>query len=138
MASVEFRQVPIDQLAAMPEQAYIYLDDACRQLKDLMTVKMAVDGVIAGLGAMFLVFADNVLTGCMYIDFKLNHVGKTMNIVLLGGVKFKDWFADLRFFLMRLALDRDVNECTILGRKGWEKLLPDMEFLGVLLRKKIK
>lgn len=138
MASVEFRQVSVDQLNALPDQAYIYLDDACRQLKDLMTVKMAVDGVISGLGTIFLVFADNVLTGCMYIDFKLNHVGKTMNIVLLGGVKFKEWFADMRFFIMRLALDRDINECTILGRKGWEKLLPDMECLGVLLRKKIK
>lgn len=138
MASVEFHQVPIDQLETIPQQAYIYLDDACRQLKDLMTVKMAVDGVISGLGAIFLVFADNVLTGAIYIDFKINHVGKTMNIVLLGGVNFEEWFDDMRFFIMRLAMDRDVNECTILGRKGWERLLPDMEFLGILLRKKIK
>lgn len=138
MANVEFRQVGKNQLETLPNQALVYLDQACQSLKDYMTLQEAIDGVDAGLGLIFLVFADNVLCGSMYIDFRITKLGKTMNMQLLGGVNFDSWFKDLQFFLNRLAMDRDINEFTILGRMGWARKIPDMECLGVLLRKKIK
>lgn len=138
MASVEFHNVPKDQLDSMPDQAYRFLDDACYFMKDYMSVDEAIAGVHAGIGNVFMVFADNVLSGCMYINFRLERVGKTMNLILLGGKNFDSWFKDLQFFLNRLALDNNVNEFTILGRKGWERKIPDMDYVGCMLRKKIK
>src|SRR5258708_40104696 len=108
MASVEFHNVPKDQLGSMPEQAYRFLDDACYFMKDYMSVDEAITGVEAGIGNIFMVFSDNILSGCMYINFRIERVGKTMNLILLGGMNFDDWFADLTFFLIRLAMINNV------------------------------
>lgn len=132
----EFRQVTPDEFDFLGGKSIDFLEQGAAALYNYFTVPMAVQRSLTGSGKIYQVFDKNRILGCFFIDFVNNHIGKTMNLILLGGEEMDDWSEDFSKFLHVLAEQEDVDELTVFGRKGWGRRFPNLEHFACLYRQK--
>lgn len=88
-------------------------------------------------GFIFEVRSKGELLGCFYLTFRQNHLGKTMNLELLGGQKMFSWKHDFVRFVYQIAKDEHVDEFTYMGRKGFAKFFDGLEYVASVYRHKL-
>lgn len=88
-------------------------------------------------GFIFEVRSKGDLLGCFYLRFLDNHLGKTMNLELLGGQKMFSWKDDFVRFVYQIAKDEHVDEFVYLGRKGFSKFFDGLEYVASVYRCKL-
>lgn len=127
MANVEFHKTTPENI---PEQAIQYLDDACQAIKGYCTVDMALGQVNAGIGLLYCVFVDNVLSGALFINFRIINGDKKMTLVLLGGVNLKIWANDLVYFLRCIKRDHGASNFSVLARHGFGRIFKELRHIA--------
>lgn len=129
MANVSFVRTDPENL---PNQAIDYLQDACDAMKGFCTVDIAIAQTHAGIGFIYCVWIDNVLSGCLFINFRLVEGEKKMTLVLLGSElnRLHLWAHDLVYFLRCIKRDQKAHNFTVLGRKGWGKLFKELRHVA--------
>lgn len=118
-------------------QSREFLTSAQNAIQGYFTLDMAISEAAAGIGLFYDVLLGDVLVGSLFIDFRVLHLGKTMQLALLGGTRLADWRHDLVSFLYRLARNNKADEFTIFGRPGWGRLFPELNPVGCIFRKKL-
>lgn len=132
MANVSF--VRTRQLS---DAAKIYLESASNAVGGYFTLDMALAEANAGIGAFYCIFVDEKLHGCFFLRYRLIHIGKIMEVVLLGGIGIELWAKELDRILKEIAKDQRANEITLVGRKGWGRLFHDLEQVSCFYRFKV-
>lgn len=102
---------------------YFEVSDALRQSRN-------------GVGKIFCVYNEKKLVGSFFLNFKTNHIGRIINLVLLGGMEIEKWKDDLSAFLNDFCKKNKATEFMLLGRRGWERMFPELEYVSCVLRKK--
>lgn len=101
-------------------------------------VGRAMEQAKAAQGEVYIASKNGEIFGAFFKNFRtLDDKRVVMNIPLLGGAELWLWRNDLKEFLIQKANEIKANEFTILGRKGWSKLFPEFEEIGVVLRMKL-
>lgn len=121
----------------LPDAAKIYLESASNAVGGYFTLDMAIAEEKAGIGAFYCVFVDEKIHGCFFLRYRLIHIGKIMEVVLLGGIEIELWADDLNKILKEIAKDQKANEITLVGRKGWGRLFHDLEQVSCFYRFKV-
>lgn len=88
-------------------------------------------------GFIFEVRSKGELLGCFYLRFIQNHLGKVMNLELLGGQKILSWRDDFVRFINLIAKDEHIDEFTYLGRKGFAKFFDGLKYVASIYRHKL-
>lgn len=88
-------------------------------------------------GYIFEVRSNGELLGCFYVRFIQNHLGKTMNLELLGGQKMFSWKDDFVYFMEQMAEDEHVDEFIYLGRKGFSRFFSGLKYVASIYRCKL-
>lgn len=129
MANVSFVRTEPDNL---PDQAIDYLFDACDAIKGYCTVEMAIAQTQAGIGCIHCVWVDNVLCGCLFINFRIVEGEKKMTLVLLGCQphQFHIWANDLIYFLRCVKRDQKASNFSILARKGFGRMFKELRHVA--------
>lgn len=132
----EFRQVMSDEFDFLGGKSIYFLEEAAKSMRHYLEVPMALQQARMGAGRIYQVFDNAQLLGCFFMNFITNHIGKTMNLILLGGENMKLWADDLSDFLHGLAEKEDIDELTVMGRPGFKKLFPNLEHFACVYRQK--
>lgn len=136
--AVEFRLVAPDRIRHIPRKSLGYLKSASLAVTNYLEVDIALDQARHGQGCIYETLLDSRLTGCFFFNYVTNHLGRTMNLILLGGERLPLWAADLSRFLNTLCHENEIDQFTMLGRKGFEKLFPELEPIACVYRKKFE
>lgn len=134
--NVRFELIEGDALDHLCDQSIGYLTAASASLYSYLEVPISIQQAKDHFGLIYEVYLENKLTGCFFLNFVQASVGKTMNLILLGGENLSFWSEALSKFLNQLALDTKVDEFTALGRRGLRKVFPELEHFACLYRKR--
>lgn len=129
MANVSFHLTTPENI---PDQAVTYLQEACDAIPGYATLETVFGQSQAGIGLIYIVFADNVLTGSLFINFRIVDGEKKMTLVLLGGISLRNWSNDLMYFLRRLKSDQKAAHFSILGRPGLGRMFKNLRHIACL------
>jgi hypothetical protein len=129
MANVNFQQVSTNNI---PDQAIDYLQDACDAIEGYCTLEMAFRQVDAGIGLLYCVFVDSILSGCLFINFRLIDQEKKMALILLGSERNKlhIWANDLVYFLRIIKKQHGAKTFTVLGREGFGRIFKQLRHIA--------
>lgn len=132
----EFRQVMPDEFDFLGGKSIQFLEEAARSMHNYLEVPIALQQARTGSGRIYQVFDKTQLYGCFFMNFLTNHIGKTINLILLGGENLAAWADDLSDFLHDLAEIEDVDELTVMGRPGFKKFFPKLEHFACIYRQR--
>jgi hypothetical protein len=85
-----------------------------------------------GYVRIYLVMNDGALTGAVALS-----INKTLDILLLGGERFMAWKDAFWDFCIRLMGEYGCETCVITGRKGFTKVFPRLNPIGVVYEYRI-
>lgn len=129
-----FNRVKPEEVDFLGGQSIEYLQEAALSIKHYLGAADAIQQTKLGIGHIYQVFSEKELLGCFFVNFVENHLGRVMNMVLLGGKDILKWGSDLSQFLYKLADEEKVDEFCYLGREGFSKIFPNLEKVAVLYR----
>ena len=134
MAKIDFKRVEGQELS---DREISFLEAASAAMGGYLSLEMARIQEAAGAGAFYSCFADNALTGCLFLNIRVTHLGKSLSLLLLGGDGFKEWSSSLVEFLYGIAEENKADVFTVVGRKGWGKMFKELEHMGCIYQKKL-
>lgn len=121
---MEFRLIDPDEIS---EQAKKYLIDAIASTRiDLFDIDDYLDAARRKKSMIFGAF-DEELTGCFTVEIKAAKDKKVLMVSILGGKDLKLWRDNLVAFLFDIASRNKCTDFSIIGRKGFEKMFPEVK-----------
>lgn len=133
---IEIMPVLPEKLDELSPKAIYYLQQASEAMAGYFPVELAMEQTKVNVGAMYVVYDADATIGCFFLNYKFTHVGKVMNLILLGGENFKQWESQFSSFLHALAYEKGCSEFTVMGRKGWGRF-SNLEHVACVFRKKL-
>lgn len=109
-------------------KAWDYLEEACkRTFIDIFTVDELVEEAKAGRTSIYVVTDLENIIGCFNLCIRSNHGRLYLELQLLGGKNLKLWRDELVQFLFLMAKQHGCSRFTVIGRKGFEKVFPELK-----------
>lgn len=135
--TVSFHRVMPQDLEYLGGDSIRYLDDAAKSVKNYFGANQAIIEAKNETGHIYQVFDGKKLMGCFFVNFVTNHLGICMTLVLLGGHHLMAWANNLREALYAIANAAKADEFAYLGRPGFARMFPELEYVATLYRKKL-
>lgn len=127
--NISFTHVSGTDVFDLEPEIYGLLDSASG---DFLSAKVVFREAVNGSATIHVVRVDGNLRGVFSTNVRELDGKKVLCVTMLSGVGICDWFSELVLFLKNKASDIGAKKFTILGRRGWGKLYPDFEEIGVI------
>lgn len=119
-----------DHRFPLHKHAYDYLKQACRRSRlAIMTPEQFIEQAKHGLTLIYIVTDTNNIIGCFTLCLKLTDNDTYLELPLLAGRGLKEWRDHLVNFLFEMAAANKCTRFTMIGRRGFEKLFPELTLL---------
>lgn len=92
-----------------------------------------VNSLILGESMLFTVDNGSAFVGATVVTHEIHPRKKYLAVHLLGGVQMKEWVDVVRKELKGLAKGLGYDGLSLMGRKGWIKIFPDLKNERVVL-----
>jgi hypothetical protein len=110
--------------------AHDYLISACAHSHlAILTAEQVIKSVTEGNGTIFIVIDNAEIIGCFTLSIRTNAADKYLELPLLAGMRLKAWRDDLVAFLFSVAGANKCTKFTMIGRKGFNRLFPELKLL---------
>lgn len=123
----------------LPDKAKEFLYDACQRTQlSVITLEETIEQASKGKCSIYLVyktkehspkFASIDLVGCLTLSLRETERDLFLELPLMGGEDLRSWRDDLVDFLFQKAEQHKCTRFTMIGRKGFERLFPEMKLL---------
>lgn len=134
---IEFHRVMPESLEYLGGDSIRYLDDAAKNSNNYFGAYQAIEQAKRGSGHIYQVIEGKNLLGCFFFTFVENHLGLCMTLILLGGKNLRYWAKSLSHCLYKIAETEKVDEFGYLGRKGFSRYFPELQYVASIYRKKL-
>lgn len=124
---------------SLPDKAKEYLAQACRRTQiSFITLEQTIEDACQGRCSVYLVyekrehtpnFATIDLVGCVTLSLRKTPKDLLLELPLMGGENLRSWRDDLVEFLFQKASEHKCTRFTMIGRKGFERLFPELSLL---------
>ena len=115
--------------ASLCIQSLNFLEEACKKSQlSILTVANCLQVAREGKAFIYEIY-DEQLIGCMTLSIRESGTHRYLELPLLGGRNIVLWRDDLVKFLFEQAKKHNCNKFTMIGRKGFERLFPEMRLL---------
>lgn len=132
---IDFKALDPNNLS---EKAIIFLEKATGQsVCDFFDLNDYIEAAKQRKSLIFGAFDGENMVGCFTIDLKAGKGRKVIILSLLGGEHIKLWRDDLVKFLFDMAKQNKCTDFSMLGRKGFGKLFPELTLDGCIYSRKL-
>lgn len=83
------------------------------------------------------VYIADKITGAFVMHTNEGDQRKILMLSLLGGKQVKLWRDDLVEFILQMGKDNACTDFSMVGRKGWGKLFPELTLDGFIYSRKL-
>lgn len=112
------------------KRAFDYLSEACKRSRlAIMTPEHTIRQARRAQAAIFVVTDIQEIIGCFVLTLRVSGNDRYLELPLLGGKWLKGWRDILVDFLFDYAAHHDCTKFTMIGRKGFERMFPEMKLL---------
>lgn len=112
------------------KKAYGYLQEACKRSQlSVLTAEQTIQQAQQRLASIYVVTDNHEIIGCFVLSLRLTPQDKYLELPLLAGKYLKNWRTMLVDFLFEYANYNDCTKFTMIGRKGFERLFPELKLL---------
>jgi len=112
------------------KQAYDYLSEACKRARlSIITPEHTIEQARKDLCLIYQVIDTNEIIGCFTLCFRTTDNDYYLELPLLAGKRLMEWRDFLVEFLFKIAADNNCTKFTMIGRKGFERLFPELSLL---------
>lgn len=119
-----------DDKFPLHKRAYAYLEKACKRSRlSVFTPEQAISQARKNLASIYLITEGQEIIGCFTLSIRTTSKDKYLELPLLGGAGIGRWRSMLVDFLFQYAEYYHCTKFTMIGRKGFEKLFPEMKLL---------
>jgi hypothetical protein len=109
-----------------------YLKEALKGSDEYKWVDI-INGLLSGESLLFLVDDGSAFVGATVVTHEIHPRRRYLAVHLLGGDRMKEWVDLLRKELRGLAAGLGYDGLSLMGRKGWIKIFPDLKNERVIL-----
>lgn len=111
-------------------KAIEYLDLACKRSQlGVFTSEQTIRQAKDGFASIYMVMENHEVIGCFTLCLRSDGKDLYLELPLLGGKKLSQWRHELVDFLFYEAAHSKCTKFTMVGRKGFERLFPEMKLL---------
>lgn len=124
---------------SLPDQAIQYIKDACERTQlSVLTPEHTIQQAREGKCRIYLIYKEKDhspkfrsidLMGCFTLCLRETAKDKFLELPLLGGRELRSWRDEFVKFLFERAAEHKCTRFTMIGRKGFERLFPEMKLL---------
>lgn len=124
---------------ALPDKALEFISSACAHTQlSFMTPEQTISQARQGKCSIYLVyktkeyspkFATIDLVGCLTLSLRDTGKDLFLELPLMGGENLREWRDDLVDFLFRKAEQHKCTRFSMIGRRGFERLFPELKLL---------
>lgn len=112
------------------KRAYEFLSSACKRSRlSVFTPEDVISQAKRKQLSIYLVIVDGEIIGCFTLSLRPARDDLYLELPLLGGKRLKEWRDELVKFLFEQAEAHECTRFTMIGRKGFEKLFPEIKLL---------
>ena len=109
-----------------------YLVKALKGCDEYLWVDI-INSLLSGESMLFTVDNGSAFVGATVVTHEIHPRKKYLAVHLLGGVQMKEWVDVVRKELKGLAKGLGYDGLSLMGRKGWTKIFPDLKNERVVL-----
>lgn len=119
-----------DHRFPLHKAAFDYLDKACKRSRlSIMTPEHTIAQARRNQASIYLVTNGQEIIGCFTLTLRTSDKDKYLELPLLGGASIATWRDMLVDFLFSYAEYYKCTKFTMIGRKGFERMFPEMKLL---------
>lgn len=112
------------------KKAYQYLKEACRRSNlAFITPEDTIESARQGLVLIYMITDFTDIIGCFTLSLRPTRNDLFLELPLLAGKRLKEWRQHLVDFLFETAKDNHCTRFSMIGRKGFERLFPELKLL---------
>ena len=109
-----------------------YLLEALKGSDEYLWVDI-INSLLLGESMLFTIDDGSSIVGATVVTHEIHPRKKYLAVHLLGGVQMKEWVDMVRKELKGLAKGLGYDGLSLMGRKGWTKIFPDLKNERVVL-----